>query len=78
MERGRMMSKYTLKFTDTSFVEYTEEDFNNIPDINITGLVDNEVVKGKILRVRNPQWKYEAEIVMPIDNFEVSNDMENK
>lgn len=69
------MSKYTLRFADTAFIEYTETEFNSVPNIDITGLVDNEIVKGKRLQVKSPKWKYEAMIIMPIDNFEVKNDI---
>lgn len=66
--------KYKLWFNTTSFVEYTQKDFDEIPSIDITGLEDDKVVKGKILRVKSPRWKYEAEIIVPVENFEVLND----
>ena len=68
------MKKYRLSFCETASVEYTEDQFRKLENI-IIGLQDGQKVQGKVCWVRANNLKYEMAMYVPVENFEVKNDI---
>lgn len=64
------MKIYKLSFCDTTYVEYTEEQFNKLEDVLIE-LKAGSRVQGKTCYLRADNLKHEMIMYVPVENFEV-------
>lgn len=66
------MKKYILRFTETNYMEMTEEKFNSLENIDlIVKDKNNEICKGKAFTVSILNKELPIKMLVPIENFEV-------
>lgn len=64
------MKKYILNICNIASVEYTEEQFEELENVNIV-LEDGIKVQSKVIYVEAQNLKHEMIMLVPIENFEV-------
>lgn len=66
------MKKYILRFTETNYIEMTEEKFNSLENVDLIAKDENnKIYKGKVFSVSILNKELSIKILAPIVNFEV-------
>lgn len=66
------MKKYILRFTETNYLEMTEEKFNSLENIDLIAKYENnKIYKGKVFSVSILNKELPIKMLVPIENFEV-------
>lgn len=66
------MKKYILRFTETNYIEMTEEKFNSLENIDLIAKDENnKIYKGKVFSVSILNKELSIKMLVPIENFEV-------
>lgn len=66
------MKKYILRFTETNYIEMTEEKFNSLENVDLIAKDENnKIYKGKVFSVSILNKELSIKMLVPIENFEV-------
>ena len=66
------MKKYILRFTETNYIEMTEEKFNSLENVDLIAKDENnKIYKGKVFSVSILNKELPIKMLVPIENFEV-------
>ena len=66
------MKKYILRFTETNYMEISEEKFNNLENVDLIAKDENnKIYKGKEFYANVLNKELPIKLVVPIENFEV-------
>lgn len=71
------MKKYRFYLNDLSFIDFTEEQYNNLEDCDCSFAENELLLEGKIIKGDSHfTHKYPIMIITPKENFEVIDDIE--
>lgn len=68
------MKKYRLNLTETNYIEMSEEQFNQLENVLTEDENDNKIYQGKEIYTKILNKELPIQLIVPIENFEVTNE----